>query len=83
MKEITVEEVLELRSKFLRYCDTAEQHQFLMLFVIHTDLDATIAEMQAAGAVTDQKEARVMFRTILRVIGEDYTDYLEKPTGEE
>lgn len=77
MKNITIEDCENLRKQFLTFCESAEQHQFPMLFIMHMKLDESIDRMKAAGSVTDQKEARSMFRVILKVIGQDYSEYEE------
>lgn len=77
MKEITVADCTELREKFLKYCDTAEQHQFPFLAMVNIRLDTTIDKIKADGKVIDQKDTRAMFRVILKIIGEECTEYEE------
>ena len=77
MKEITVQDCVQLREKFLKYCDTAEQHQFPMLAMINVKLDSTLDTIQSENKVTNQKEARAMFRVVLKIIGEDFSEYEE------
>lgn len=77
MKEITVQDCVQLREKFLKYCDTAEQHQFPMLAMINVKLDSTLDVIQKENKVTNQKEARAMFRVVLKIIGEDFSEYEE------
>ena|GEM_PF-3591123 len=77
MKEITVQDCLELKEKFTKYCDTAEQHQFPMLAMVNIKLDATLAHIEKVNKVENQKEARAMFRVVLKIIGEDFSEYLE------
>lgn len=74
--DITVEDCVILRERFIKYTDTAEQHEFPMLFAIHQMLDATIEKIKIHG-ITDQKDMRAMFRVVLKTIGEDYSAYLE------
>ena len=78
MKEITVQDCMELKEKFDRYCETAEQYQFPMLMMIGMKLNATINNIMAAGVVENQKDKRAMFRVILKIIGEDATEYQEE-----
>ena len=78
--EITIEDCLVLKDKFMIYCDRAEQHEFPMLFVLHTRMDRTIDKFKDDGI--DQVEARAMFRVILKYIGEDYSMYMEIHRGE-
>lgn len=81
MKMITVQDCEDLKQKFDRYCETAEQHEFGKLVIINLPLDATMARIRAAGEVTDQKDIRAMFRVVLRAIGEDPTEYEEENDG--
>lgn len=78
MKTITVQDYLDLREKFKKYCETAEQHEFLKLFVIQKMLDQEIKSITEKGVVEDQEDARDMFRVVLKKIGEDITDYIEE-----
>lgn len=77
MSNITVQDCVDLRKRFLAYCDTAEQHEFARLFIIHQKLDATIERLQRASKVEDQKDTRAMFRVVLKTIGQDYSAYRE------
>ena len=76
-KEITVKDCEELVMKFIAYTETAEQHEFPILIVIQTKLYKTMREIHKANAVIDQKEARAMFRVVLKAIGEDASEYRE------
>ena len=79
MKEITIEDVLKLKEKFDKYLITAEQHEFVILAMIDLKLNNTIKTIQSNNnEIKDQKEARAMFRTILKVMGKDYSEYEEK-----
>ena len=78
MKIITVEDCRKLRERFLKYCDTAEQHQFPLLATINFKMDNTLKDIEAEGEVKNQKDTRAMFRVVLRVIGEDFSDYKEE-----
>ncbi len=77
MKTITVRDCHELRDKFESYCETAEQHEFPILAMVNLRLDATIAKIDGDGEVKNQKDARAMFRVILKIIGEDFSAYEE------
>ena len=78
-KEITVQDCDELYAKFKKYTETAEQHEFTVLLAINIKLDKTMKDIHAADMVAiDQSEARAMFRTVLRVIGEDASEYAEE-----
>ena len=79
MKEISIEDILELKEKFDKYLITAEQHEFVILAMIDLKLNNTIKTIQSNNnEIKDQKEARAMFRTILKVMGKDYSEYEEK-----
>lgn len=78
MKEITVADCLELKKKFQKYCETAEQHEFALLAMVNIKMDTTIAQIQAAQKVENQTDTRAMFRVVLRLIGEDFSEYEER-----
>lgn len=82
MKEITVQDCVSLQEKFTRYTETAEQHQFPLLFMIDIRLRASVEAVVKTGRVENQKEARAMFRVVLRVIGEDFSEYEEVQNAE-
>ena len=75
MKNITIEDCRNLKNKFERYCETAEQWEFVPLTILQMKLDKTLETIEKDGVVKDQKEARAMFQTILLVIGENADDY--------
>ena len=77
MKIITIEDYRNLKNKFERYCETAEQYEFVLLAILQAKLDKTLETIEKDGLIKDQKEARAMFRTILLVIGENADDYKE------
>ena len=77
MKIITIEDCRSLKKKFYQYCETAEQHEFVLLTILQMKLDKTLETIEKDGMVKDQKEARAMFRTILLVVGENADDYAE------
>ena len=77
MKTITIEDCRNLKNKFERYCETAEQYEFVLLVILQTKLDKTLETIEKDGEIKDQKEIRAMFRTILRIIGENVDDYAE------
>ena len=76
-KSITIEDCRNLKNKFERYCETAEQYEFIPLTILQMKLDKTLEIIEKDGAIKDQKEARAMFQTILLVIGENADDYKE------
>lgn len=77
-KVITVEDCDELYSKFKKYTETAEQHEFVILAMVHQKLEITMLQIHAVNKVVDQKDARAMFRTVLKVIGQDASEYAEE-----
>ena len=77
MKSITIEDCRNLKNKFERYCETAEQWEFVLLAILQAKLNKTLATIEKDGMIKDQKEARAMFQTILLVIGENADDYKE------
>lgn len=83
-KEITMEDCEALYAKFNAYAEKSEQHEWPILCVVNLPLDIQMAALRAAGGVEkkDQKELREMFRVVLKVIHEDYSDYLEQEGGE-
>jgi hypothetical protein len=76
-KEITVQDCEELVKKFIAYTETAEQHEFVTLVIIQSALLKTMRELRKTRDVTNQKEARAMFRVVLKAIGEDASEYQE------
>jgi len=77
-KVITVQDCDELYAKFKKYTETAEQHEFVILAMINKKLDMTMIHIHAFNEVPDQKEARAMFRVVLKAIGEDASEYTEE-----
>lgn len=77
-KVITVQDCDELYTKFKKYTETAEQHEFVILAMINKMLDMAMIQIHAFNEVPDQKEARAMFRTVLKVIGQDASEYAEE-----
>lgn len=81
MINITVDDCEKLYAQFLAYTEAAEQHEFPLLAMVDIMLDVTMAQTRDRGEVWNQKEVRAMFRTVLRVIGGDYSKYMEVPDG--
>ena len=79
--EITVGDCENLYQRFMKYTETAEQHEFPLLAMINLKLDATMKRVRETGAVWSQKDARAMFRVVLRVIGGDASAYEEVADG--
>ena len=80
-KEITFKDLDWLDKKFGEYCKRAEQHEFMLLFVADEKMRDTIEKYKKDKKIP-QKEARAMFRTILDIIGEDYSAYKEENYNE-
>jgi len=77
-KVITVQDCEELYARFMKYTETAEQHEFPLLFAINTKLNRTMTKIRLTGEVGDQSEARAMFRVVLKTIGGDISEYKEE-----
>ena len=73
--EITIYDCLALRKEFQDYCETAEQHEFPLLAMINLMMDKSIDKWQTEEI--NQKEARSMFRCVLKTIGKDFSKYEE------
>ena len=78
MKKVTVADCLELQKLFEKYCETAEQHEFIILALIQSRMDNYISRLQQVGEIENQKEANAMFRVVLRAIGKDFSEYKEE-----
>ena len=78
MKTITIDDCKELYNEFDRYAENAEQHEFPMLLMVDLKLQHTIEQYEDAGCIENQKEARAMFRVVLKIIGKDYSEYKEE-----
>lgn len=76
-KEITLKDCEELYEMFMKYTETAEQHEFSRLAMVHMMLNKTMTQLRITGAIKDQKEARAMFRVVLMTIGKDNSEYKE------
>lgn len=77
MRTITLDDCYELQKKFDAYCETAEQHEFALLFMVDTKMRQSIANFEEAGEIANQKDANAMFRVVLRVIHQDFSEYEE------
>lgn len=77
MKTVTIEDCEKLLDDFHEYTNGAEQHEFAMLAMIDAELQLTLERYREAGEVTNQQDARAMFRVVSRVIGKDYSEYKE------
>lgn len=75
--EITLQDVYDLKKQFDDYTETAEQHEFALLALIDLKLSKTIEHYEEVGHVDDQKDAKTMFRVVLKAIGKDYFKYKE------
>lgn len=70
---ITKEDVIALREELLRYAENAEQHLFPLIFVLHEKLNGTINKFEEM----DLENLNAMYRVIYRIIGKDYSEYME------
>ena len=78
MKRITIIDCLELQKLFEKYCETAEQYEFIKLILIQSRMDKYISRLQQVGKIENQNATNVMFRVVLGAIGKDFSDYEEK-----
>lgn len=77
-KEITLRDCLDLKTEFDKYCETAEQHQFPILAMVNIRMDNTLAGLKQRGRVENQKDIRAMFRVVLKIMGRDFSEYVEQ-----
>lgn len=70
-KNITKEDAIALREELLVYSDTAEQHEFPILFMIHCRLNSSIERFDTM----DDIEKNAMFRVVYKAIGKDSSEY--------
>ncbi len=78
MKEITITDCDQLRTEFDNYLETAEQHEFVKLFIIDTKFKKTLAAYRQKGTVTNQDDANAMFRVVLGAMGKDFSEYTKE-----
>lgn len=77
MREITLEDCHKLKTHhFDKYCETAELHEFPILAMVGMMFEKTLEKWDRTG-IPSQKEARAMFRTVLKVTGGDASKYAE------
>jgi hypothetical protein len=76
-KEITLQDCEDLYKRFEKYTETAEQHVFPRLLMVHMMMNRTMSRLRMTGKVEDQKDARAMFRVVLATIGADNSEYEE------
>ena len=77
MTVITVKDCLELKDRFRKYCNHAEQHEVMKLALIEIKMNKTIEKIVKVQKVENQEDMRAMFRVVLKTIGEDYSAYQE------
>lgn len=78
MKEITLEDCYELKRKFVDYTDRAEQHEFPFLAMLDFRMTRSLKQFEDLGEI-NQEDANAMFRVILKMLGEDYSEYAKEP----
>lgn len=78
MRDITLQEVRDLRARFDQYLQTAEQHQFALLVMVEGKFRHTLKHYEEIGQVDDQKDANAMFRVVLNTMGQDFSEYKEE-----
>lgn len=70
---IIKEDIIALREEFIKYTETAEQHEFPKLALINLKLDYTIKNFERISI--NDKEKNAMFRVVYRAIGKDFSEY--------
>lgn len=83
MKDITIQDCEQLYITFCEYCKTAEQHEYPILILIDFKMQQTIEKIKKDGAITNQSDIRAMFRTVLRITGKDFSEYVEADPRQE
>ena len=78
MAEITVQDCEALYDRFMKYTETAEQHEFFRLLIVHEMLNGS----KRRNWDMPQKDRRAMFRVVLKTIGEDYAQYREEENAQ-
>ena len=78
MRDITLQDVRDLRERFDQYLQTAEQHQFALLVMVDGKFRNTLKHYEKIGQVDDQKDANAMFRVVLKTMGQDFSEYMEE-----
>lgn len=72
MRDVTRDDCLKLQEKFEKYCETAEQHEFITLLVIQSKMEYTINNFEKMK----QSELRSMFAVVAPIIGESVDNFL-------
>lgn len=67
-KEITILDCENLYKRFMKYTETAEQHQFVLLLRLQQMMENSLNNWKEK---VDQKEAQSMFRVVENIIGKD------------
>lgn len=65
--DITKEECEQLKERFYKYCNTAEQHEFIKLYKIDKAIQETWKDLDKI--LNNTIELNTMFRVILKAIG--------------
>ena len=72
MKDFTMKDMYKLREDFERYCERAEQHEFIVLAILQSNMNRTIekAEKQIEkGEEPDWESLEKMDRVVRYTIG--------------
>lgn len=72
-KEIAREDINYLLQRLEQFKEIAEPPMFIPLLIV----DQMLEKINIDEILKNQKECRAMYRTIARVIGLDYSAYLE------
>lgn len=68
VKEITLADCQKLYDRFIKYTDTAEQYEFVLLFKIQTLMEHSLKTWVDP---LNQNEAQAMFRVVENIIGKE------------
>lgn len=66
MNEITLKDCQNLYEKFIKYTETAEQHEFAILVKLQLMMEISLKKWSDS---VNQKEAEAMFRVVKKVTG--------------
>ena len=66
MNPITLNDCQNLYNKFVKYTETAEQHEFALLFQVQTMMEQSLNQWHDP---IDQGQAAAMFRVVKKITG--------------
>lgn len=69
--DITKEDAVKLREELLQYAETAEQHEYPFIALVHMKLNDSIDCFESIS----MEEKNSMFRVVYNMIGKDFSEY--------